>query len=549
MKRARLIVAFALMVAAFFVAMGFFTFRRADDRRNILFSTERAVNDIKAISARPHSIIHPESRAEVRMYLLDRLVEMGGNPKIFHYDSVKCRFGGSINIANVYCKFEPSGRDTSDSYLMLVAHLDSRFPEEMPGGETTCSYGAADDGYGLAVALELARGALAYAGDWNQGLKILFTDSEEHELDGMRYALERNNQLFDRVGLLVNIEARGVRGPAMLFETSSGNAALMDFYVDNAVMPYTYSLTSAIYGFMPNYTDFTPAKRLFPGFNFSVIDNLHYYHNSRDNFSNIRPDAVAHYGVQLEPMLRKYLTDPEYSDSEYFRSEEDRVVLTVPGLFTVCLASKENYILNALVFFLFVLAMVLYVGFGRASFGNVLRNAGWISFTGIVSGLAATCAVWVACRLDGVPFSFTGVKFLEWDWVVASAVIVLMASAYAVFFVKKSRKSENFVFEHFLGLLLVVLVLSGLLLFTVGDNLFLVFPAACALAGLLLHVVLYLNLLSLPALLLVEISLLPFIYNLYTALTVGALGIVVFMSFLYIVMTASLLRCYMNQRR
>lgn len=95
----------------------------------------------------------------------------------------------------------------------------------------------------------------------------------------------------------------------------------------------------------------------------------------------------------------------------------------------------------------------------------------------------------------------------------------------------------------------MVLVLSGLLLFTVGDNLFLVFPAACALAGLLLHVVLYLNLLSLPALLLVEISLLPFIYNLYTALTVGALGIVVFMSFLYIVMTASLLRCYMNQRR
>lgn len=549
MKKARLIVAIALMVAAFFVAMGFFTFRRADDCRNTLFSTERAVNDIRAISARPHSIVHPESRAEVRMYLLDRLVEMGGNPHIFHYDSVKCRFGGSINIANVYCKFEPSGKDTSDSYMMLVAHLDSRFPEEMPDGEATCSYGAADDGYGLAVALELARGALTYAADWNQGLKILFTDSEEHELDGMRYALERNNRLFDRVGLLVNIEARGVRGPAMLFETSSGNAALMDFYVENAVMPYTYSLTSAVYGMMPNFTDFTLAKGLFPGLNFSVIDNLHYYHNGRDNFSNVSNDAVAHYGVQLEPMLREYLTCGKYSDDRYFSSGEDKVVLTVPGIKTFCLTQRESHILNAVVLFMFVFAMILYIGLGRASFCNVLRNAGWIFFTGVVAALAATGVVWAATRIAGVPFSLTGVKFLEWDWVVASAVIVMMAFAYAVFFVKKSRKSENFVFEHLLGLLTVMFVLSGVLLFTIGDNLFLLFPAACALAGLLLHVVFYFNLLSLPALLLAELSFLPFVYNLYTALTVGALGIVVFLAFLYIVITASLLRCFMNQKR
>lgn len=549
MKKARLIVAIALMFAAFFVAMGFFTFRRADDRKNMLFSTERSMDDIRAISARPHSIMHPEARAEVRMYLYDKLKEMGGKPQILHYDHVPCRFGGSISIANVYCKFEPSGKDTSDSYMMLVAHLDSRFPEEMPDGETTCSYGAADDGYGLAVALELARGAMTYAKDWNQGLKILFTDSEEHELDGMRYALERNNQLFDRVGLFVNIEARGVRGPAMLFETSSGNAALMDFYVEHAGMPYTYSLTSAVYGMMPNFTDFTLAKGLFPGFNFSVIDNMHYYHNSRDNFSNVRQDAVAHYGVQLEPMLREYLTGEEYSDTRYFSSEEDRVVLTVPGVKTFCLTHGESHILNAAVLFMFILAMVLYIGLGRASLRNVLCNAGWIALTGILSGLAATGAVWAGARLAGVPFSFTGTKFLDWDWVLALIVLAVMAVAYAVFFIKKSAKSENFVFEHLLGLLTVMLVLSGVLLFTVGDNLFIIFPAACALAGLLLHVVLYLDILSLPALLLAELSFLPFIYNLYTALTVGALGIVVFLAFLYIVMTASLLRCFMKQRR
>ena len=84
---------------------------------------------------------------------------------------------------------------------------------------------------------------LQYAEGWNQGLKILFTDSEERNLDGIRCALERDNALFDNVGLAVNVEARGVKGPALLFETSSGNAALMDFYTEYARYPYTYSLT------------------------------------------------------------------------------------------------------------------------------------------------------------------------------------------------------------------------------------------------------------------------------------------------------------------
>ena len=197
MKKVQFLTALALIVAAAFAAMGFFTFRNADNQKDVLFSTDRAVEDIRRISARPHSIEQPVERAQVRWYLHERLEDMGGKPQIFYYDSIPCKFGGTLNIANVYCKLEPRGRDTSDAYLMLVAHLDSRFTEQTPEGETL-SYGAADDGYGLAAILELTRGALTYAGERNQGLKILFTDAEEHELDGMRYALEKNNQLFDR---------------------------------------------------------------------------------------------------------------------------------------------------------------------------------------------------------------------------------------------------------------------------------------------------------------------------------------------------------------
>lgn len=548
MKKVQFLTALALIVAAAFAAMGFFTYRNADNQKNILFSTDRAVEDIRFISARPHSISHPVERARVRWYLHDRLEDMGGKPQIFHYDSIPCKFGGTLNIANLYCKFEPQGRNTSDAYLMLVAHLDSRFAEQTPDGETL-SYGAADDGYGLAAILELTRGALTYAREWNQGLKILITDSEEHELDGMRYALERDNRLFDRVGLLINLEARGVKGPALLFETSRGNAALMDFYVENARMPYTYSLTSVIYRYMPNFTDFTPAKRLFPGYNFSVIDNLHYYHNERDNFSNIHPESVAHYGVQLEPVLHKYLTDKTYADTDYFRSQEDRVVFTVPGIKTFRLTRTENCILNAAVLLMFCLAMILYRGLGRVRPGKVLLNSLWILLTGVLAGGAAEGAVWAAAKIAGVPFSFTALKFLSWDWALALGLIAVMFVAYLVFFLRKSRKSENFVFEHLMGLILLMLVLSGVLLFTTGENFFLIFPAACALTGLILHVILYLNIMSLPVLLLAEMAFLPFLYNVYTALTAGTLGVVIFLAFLYTVLTASLMRCFMNQRR
>lgn len=549
MKKVQFIVAIVLMVAAVFAAMGFFSFRRADNQKDILFNTERAVEDIRMVSESPHSILHPLERAGVRNYLYGRLEDMGGSPAVLQYDSVPCKFGGTIDIANVYCKFEPDGQDTSGAYLMMVAHLDSRFPEKTPDGRTVCSYGAADDGYGLAVALELARGAMTYSHEWNQGLKILFTDSEEHELDGMRKALEEDFHLFDNVGLLINIDARGVRGPALLFETSEGNSGLMDFYCRNAAMPYTYSLTSWIYSRMPNSTDFTPAKPHFPGYNFSVIDNIHYYHNDRDNFRNVHPDAVAHYGVQLEPMLREYLSGKEYADVRYFCSDQDNTVFTVPGLCTFNLGKTADYVLNAVIMLVFLFVMKCYMDIGRIKVKKVLLNAVSILGTGLLAGAAATGAVWLAARIAGVPFSLTSMKFLSCDWIIALAAIFIMLASYAVFFVRKAGKSEGFVFEHVLGAVLLALILSAVLLFTVGEDFFLMFPVACVLAGLFFHLIIYLNLISLPVLLLILMTGVSFLYNLYAAITAGALGVVVFLAYLYTVMIASMLRCYMNQRR
>ena len=88
MRKIKFVTALLLIILAFFMAAGTFTFRRAGND----FPTEKAVQDLKVISLEPHSVLHQEERNQVRNYLYGRLEEIGGTPEILRYDT----------IANVY---------------------------------------------------------------------------------------------------------------------------------------------------------------------------------------------------------------------------------------------------------------------------------------------------------------------------------------------------------------------------------------------------------------------------------------------------------------
>ena len=130
--------------------------------------------------------------------------------------------------------------------------------------------------------------------------------------------------------MVINVEARGVKGPALLFETSSGNRAVMELY-KKVRNPYTYSLTTLVYSILPNNTDFSVVKDSIPGMNFSVIDNLKYYHTDKDNFSNISLKSIEHYGLQIVPMLEEYLKGDKYgSKGSYLSGAGPTLMLVNP---------------------------------------------------------------------------------------------------------------------------------------------------------------------------------------------------------------------------
>ena len=106
--------------------------------------------------------------------------------------------GIPIDITNIFAQVDPVIKDPDHpgpSYLMLIAHYDSRYPQKVLD-KTVLSYGAADDGYGCGVALECLRQALRYRGEWRQGIKILLTEFEEWKLAGINSALEHNPEIL-----------------------------------------------------------------------------------------------------------------------------------------------------------------------------------------------------------------------------------------------------------------------------------------------------------------------------------------------------------------
>lgn len=567
MNRFRPLILTAVIIFTAFLAYGLWTIPSPQPADAPGFSAERVVKDIEVISREHHSVAHPQERAEVRQYLISRLEGLGADTVMtFGYDSLvgpkNKHVVYTFDAVDVLAEFAPMQPSEDTTWLMMVAHYDSRYSQPMPK-DTVWSYGAADDGYGVGVILETVSQVLKQREHWKQGVKVLFTDAEEVGMMGMTAIWENDRQVFDNVGLMVNLEARGPWGPCLLFETCPGNEKVMDLYADAARYPFTYSLTTVVYNFMPNFTDFTIVKDEIPGMNFSTIADINHYHTDLDNFSNVSPKSIQHYGAQVLPVVMEYLTDARYADKDYFRSEKDTVNFTVPVLGLFNFSKTWWLVINIVVSVFFILLFMLEVVRGRLKIGKAFRHTAMVLLSGILVLAFGELVAYVCSAIAGATFKPFGIIVgIPFDNVAMIVSMVLVAvSVVAVYCVGRAKAvrqvagsmrknaatnaASHHAYETLYGTLFLMFVLSLAFVTALGENLMFFIPLFCAVVAMVLYHVTSLKLWLVASVAVILLHAFSFLYALAMALTIGAFGAVAMLAFFDIMVLIPLADLYL----
>jgi peptidase M28-like protein len=271
-----------------------------------LFSADRALTYLAHISRSPHPVGSPE-HDQVRDYIVNTLQEMGVTAEV-QKTSIAAPGRSLTTVENILGRLRGSGDGKA---VLVVAHYDS----------VAAGPGAADDGAAVAAMLESVR-VLKSISRLRRDVIVLFSDGEEQGLLGARAFVAGHPWVHD-IAFVLNFEARGNRGPSMMFETSSGNGWLISHFGQAASHPVANSLSYEIYKRLPNDTDFTIFQRAgFSGLNFAFIDGLAYYHSPNDTIQNLDKGSLQHQGDYMVEMATQLgnaaAADPRSGNLIYF---------------------------------------------------------------------------------------------------------------------------------------------------------------------------------------------------------------------------------------
>ncbi|MCM1289125.1 MAG: M28 family peptidase [Corallococcus sp.] len=522
---------FLAMVIALSILIGALNITVTYNTSSREYSVDALLSHVYAISRKEHSIYDEDNSAEVRGYISSTLYGYGiENETIKH--RTRYAFNEKINDMvpyapkNIYA--EIAGE--SGTNILLICHYDScpykiKYDEASEG-----SHGAIDDGYGVAVVLELARIYATETGLKN-GIKLAFVDAEEEGTLGSESLVEEYGDWLADVNLVLNVESRGETGPVYLFQTSPNNRKLIDFY-KNAGCPYTFSLAADVYDMMPNDTDLSPfIEKGFAGLNVATLDSLKTYHNEKDVFENIDVNTLAKYCDTLLPLVDEYVLQEKYSDMNYFEGDGDALFFTLFPNALVVYGDATGWAFFGVTLALVTALVSLLIWKKRINIVKTLISlAVDLGLLAVICGLGFVVAL-ISCAIAGVNFHLIFVIGVSADIVLLILFGIVSASAAMVSAPIKQRLGINYT-ESSVGSLLIYAVLCVVCVTVIfGGSFVFVIPAFLSTIALSLSFVKKNKLrqslagVSVAITALFTLSLgLSLTYSLYVSLTFGALG-------------------------
>lgn len=294
--------------------------------------------DARAAQALLRAIISPvvshpvDTAAEdvVRANLLREITALGFRPEV--HEAFACRPQPRFplidcgHVRNVVFSIGPD----QGPAVLAAGHYDS-----VPAGP-----GVTDDGIGMSVLLEVAR-ELAHT-PLHRRIIFLLSDGEEQALLGA-YAFQQSDPLMHDVQALIELEARGTRGPAVFFETNSPNADALRTYA-NVARPSANSISANIYSLLPNSTDVTVLKR--PGVdvvNIALLEGVENYHTPQDSFASQDLSSVQHMGDQALTVIRDWATHADRGENQdlVYTDILQRFFIAIPAWLSLALLAMS----------------------------------------------------------------------------------------------------------------------------------------------------------------------------------------------------------------
>jgi hypothetical protein len=396
---------------------------------------------------RPHPVGSAENE-EVRARILNELAMLGVPARTYRAFTCNAWRGFSFVACATVTDIVGVVVSGPGKATVMMAHYDS-----VPAGP-----GASDDESGVATILESIR-ALKTGGAGKHPLIALFTDGEEAGLLGANAFLE-NPELKALVGAVVNVEARGTSGQSLLFQTSPGDARLVDLYAAHVPTKATSSLYAEIYKFLPNDTDLTLFIRDgFPSLNFAFADNVRYYHSPRDTRTNLDPATLQMHGDNVLGVVRGL----QQTDFAALKAGNDVYVsilgvwlpripqwlalpLTIVALLLIVLAvwlarpqrtARGGFLLSALMPLAFLFGCVS-VGFLLAWIAQTISGVSDPSYANpLPMRIALAFGVWGMALLVSRMTALHGATSAAWLWIatfaIATAALLPGLSPYFLF--------------------------------------------------------------------------------------------------------------------
>ncbi|HST36677.1 MAG TPA: M20/M25/M40 family metallo-hydrolase [Allosphingosinicella sp.] len=416
------------------------------------FDANRAMARLTRIlgDQRPHPVDSDAGDA-VRERLLAEMRAVGLNPRVS--DDFACNsFARSRTIAcarvrNLVATIGPAeGR-----HVLLVSHYDSTF----------AGPGAGDDGIGTAAMLEIAQALRGKR--LARPVTFLFNEGEEMGLLGARAFLERD-PLAARVDTAINMEARGVNGPAIMFETSRPNGAAISLYRAAAPRPVANSLSTDLYRLIPNSTDVAVFEaRPWTILNFAVIGNETRYHSAGDDLAALSASSLQHMGSQALAVTEHAASGPAQE------IEGERLYTDIAGLGLIVLPMLFGLVLLGVLLLFFLVE-----GWRRRALGMPL-----LAMAVALAGSAALA--WLGHFVVGLLRA--GDFWRAWPIVTTSAVYASAIAACLIGLLLVARTAERTRLRAAFWLLFLALG-AGLCVVAPGGAIYFLAPPLLAALGM-----------------------------------------------------------------